>query len=91
MVGFKQAKKAKKSKKSKPTKQETKEGEITPEELPDIVKRLTSEIHRRMEMTWRATGERECPPSFLEMDAVRVLNNNKKKKKKKIKYTNKIL
>jgi hypothetical protein len=44
----------------------------TYEEMPELAMRMAKDIHRRMETTWHAVGERECAPSFLEMDAVRV-------------------
>ena len=40
--------------------------------MPELVTRMAKDIHRRMETTWHASGERECAPSFLEMDAVKV-------------------
>lgn len=40
--------------------------------MPELVTRMAKDIHRRMEATWHAVGERECAPSFLEMDAVKV-------------------
>lgn len=71
-IGFRSAKKQKKTKKDKKKKEDSTAAEVTEENLPEQVTKWASEIHRRMEITWHAVGERECAPSFLEMDAVKV-------------------
>lgn len=70
--GLKKSKKSKKEKK-KPESEATGGGEVAYDEIPEVVTRMAKDIHRRLETTWHAVGERECAPSFLEMEAVKVL------------------